>query len=236
MATRRKSRSTAAPVLSEKEQQLRAVTQRVVDRFTNSAMLFTALDVSNAVKQALPDVRHREISPIVREMFARRAMGDYKQTTIDVMAEGTTPAQAFLYHLPEHAPALYDDAMRSQLAIPPVSTSPGMDDDSGVTATTVEARVDVGQDGRGRLARQLLANAGIDTDVVLVDAQPSPPRVIVRASDGTMPAGAGSFAQLVPLEHPSLLQIPRAMFSVFESGSKLVARIVDGDTIEIAAA
>ena len=33
-------------------EELVAVTARVVDKFTSSAMLFTALDVSNAVKQS----------------------------------------------------------------------------------------------------------------------------------------------------------------------------------------
>ena len=37
--------------------------------------------------------------------------------------DGATPAQAYLYHLAEYDASLYDDAHRSQLAIPPVSTA-----------------------------------------------------------------------------------------------------------------
>ena len=46
---------------------LRAVTQRVMDSFTAQGALFTALDVSNAVKGSLPDIRHREVAPLVLE-------------------------------------------------------------------------------------------------------------------------------------------------------------------------
>ena len=70
------------------QDELYAVTTRVVDEFTSAAMLFTALDISNAVKQTLPDARHREISPIVRDLFERRGMGAYTQTLIDVNAAG----------------------------------------------------------------------------------------------------------------------------------------------------
>src|SRR5687767_8840001 len=101
-------------------EELLAVTARVVDKFTSSAMLFTALDVSNSVKQSLPGIRHREVSPVVRETFDRGGMGLYKQTLIDVMA-GRKKVEAYLYHLPKHPPGNYDESMRSQLAIPPVS-------------------------------------------------------------------------------------------------------------------
>src|SRR5262245_65614302 len=78
------------------QDELYAVTARVVDEFTSAAMLFTALDVSNAVKQTLPEARHREISPIVRDIFERRGMGAYQQTSIDVMAQGNKPEHAVL--------------------------------------------------------------------------------------------------------------------------------------------
>src|SRR5690349_12621794 len=91
---------------------IEVTTARVVDELTGAAMLFTALDVSNAVKRSLPGVRHREVSPIVRDLFNRKAMGSYQQTEIDVLAGGTKPVTALLYHLPEHSPDMYDDTMR----------------------------------------------------------------------------------------------------------------------------
>jgi hypothetical protein len=215
---------------NSQQQVLRAVTQRVVDTFTGLGSLFTALDISNAVKQTLPDVRHREVSPLVRELFGKGAMGDYRQDTIEVMANGETPTQAFLYHLPEHPVALYDDAMRSQLAIPPVSASTGPNDDVNITVATVEARVWVGRDGRARVARQLLLNAGIAGESVQLVQEASPARLVLTASKGEV--GADDAGQELEFEHPSLLHIPRGYLSVFEPGVKLVARVWSG-SIEV---
>ncbi len=80
--------------MSQDELYLYAVTARVVDEFTSAAMLFTALDVSNAVKQTVPEARHREISPIVRDIFERRGMGAYIQSSIKVVAQGNKPTTA----------------------------------------------------------------------------------------------------------------------------------------------
>jgi hypothetical protein len=126
-------------------EELAAVTARVLDTFTSSGMLFTALDVSNAVKGTLTDIRHREVAPLVREAFERGSMGPYRQTLIDVMAEGRKAVQAFLYHLPKHPTSNYDDSMRNQLAIPPVAGGAADDDDS-ITDATLDAMVKVGLD------------------------------------------------------------------------------------------
>ena len=77
--------------MSQDELYLYAVTARVVDELTSGGLMFTALDVSNAVKQTVAEARHREISPIVRDIFERRGMGAYVQTSIDVMAAGNKP-------------------------------------------------------------------------------------------------------------------------------------------------
>jgi len=131
------------------QDELYAVTARVVDEFTSAAMLFTALDVSNAVKKTLPDVRHREVSPLVRAAFDRGSMGRYRQTLIDVIAEGRKPAQAFLYHLPTQPTSNYDDSMRNQLAIPPVPAG-AEDEDTTITDDHAGEPFGVGLDGRGR--------------------------------------------------------------------------------------
>lgn len=205
---------------------LRAVTQRVLDSFTAQGALFTGLDVSNVVKSTLPDVRHRDIAPLIREMYERGAMGEYTQTLIDVMANGATPAQAYLYHLAEYDPSLYDDAHRSQLAIPPVSTNTDKNDDRSLTGTTLEAPVNVGRDGRGRVPRQILLNAGILGDVVHAQGDASPERVVLSTPTGMEDDDA--LGATLEYEHPSLLHLPRRLMNVFTPGSKLVARIVGG--------
>ena len=206
---------------------LRAVTQRVVDNFTAQGALFTALDVSNAVKTALPDVRHRQISPVVRDLFERHAMGDYQHSLIDVLADGKTPTQAYLYHLPEHSPALYDDTMRNQLAIPPVSTSTSKNDDASISAHSVEAPVNVGRDGRARVARQLLLNAGIVGDAVYAYVDTEHAKVVL--AEATEDEDEDALANTIEYEHPSLLHVPRALIaSAFTQGDKLVARVFSG--------
>ena len=202
---------------------LRAVAQRVMDSFTAQGALFTALDVSNAVKGTLPDIRHRDVAPIVRDLYERGAMGDYLQDLIDVLADGHKPVQAYLYHLPEHEVALYDESMRNQLAIPPVSTSVDASGEGDLGSHSTEAPVLVGRDGRARVARQLLLNAGIVTEEISVVGVASPGKLTLTAPTGTETASAT--AAVLEYEHPSLLHIPRGLMGVFDASAKLVARV-----------
>ena len=226
------------------QDELYAVTARVVDEFTSAAMLFTALDISNAVKQTLADARHREISPIVRDIFERRGMGAYTQTMIDVMAQGNKPAKAFLYHLPEHATTLYDDAMRTQLATPPQRTN--RVEEQPVNSSSTEAGVRIGKDGRARVPRVLIQNAGIHGDQVVVKSEAAVPRLVIQAAGATpMTASvdplyalpdlffaATNNGQPLAYEHPSLLHIPRSMLDIFGADPNLVAKI-DGASIVV---
>jgi hypothetical protein len=200
---------------------LRAVTQRVMDSFTAQGALFTALDVSNAVKGTLPDVRHREVAPIVRDLYERGAMGDYLQDLIDVLADGHKPVQAYLYHLPEHPVDLYDDSMRNQLSIPPVSTSTDASGEGDLSSHSTEAPVLVGRDGRARIARQLLMNAGIVSEEVSVLGVAG--KLTLSTPTGSETASAT--AAVLEYEHPSLLHIPRGLMGVFDANAKLVARV-----------
>lgn len=222
------------------QDELYAVTARVVDEFTSAAMLFTALDVSNAVKQTLPEARHRDISPIVRELYDRKGMGAYTQTLIDVMAAGHKPVKAFLYHLPEQITALYDDGMRSQLATPPQrNISPP---EAQFTSSSNEAGVRVGKDGRGRVPRTLIENAGIRGDRVVVRVDAAGPKLTIMkpastpAPNGTDQGSDLFFAatddgQPLAYEHPSLLHIPRSMLDIFGQDPNLVARIDNGTVV-----
>ena len=230
--------------MSQDEVYLYAVTARVVDEFTSAAMLFTALDVSNAVKQTVADARHREISPIVRDIFERRGMGAYIQSSIDVMAQGNKPARALLYHLPEQSPTMYDDTMRAQLAVPPQRTAAVQDAPEASSST--EAHVRVGKDGRGRVPRALIENAGIKGDRVLVTSHPAVPSLQILAAGATAVAApvdplyalpdlffaATDSGQPLNYEHPSLLHIPRSMLDIFGQDPNLVAKI-DGSSVVI---
>lgn len=203
-------------------EEMEAVTARVLDRFTASAMLFTALDVSNAVKESLPDVRHRDVSPLVRQAFDRGALGPYETTQIDVNAQGKT-VQALLYHLPTQSPDLYDEKMRSQLARPPKKGADKKVTDAQIQDETVSASVPVGQDGRGRVSRRLLSNAGLDGDEVLVVVSENPALVKIFAEDSEVEEAEDG--ELVSFEHPDLLHLSEETVGVFPKGVQLVARV-----------
>jgi hypothetical protein len=206
--------------------QLVAVTKRVMDAYTFAGYLFTALDISNTVKESLPAVRHREVSPVVRDLFEKNALGDdYTRTMIDVMAEGTTPAQAYLYHLKTDDPKHYDDRRRQQTAIPPVSIA--IEDDLVIDIALEEIEVTVGKDGRGRLARQFLENAGLKTDEIHLERIGlGPSFVLMKPEPQAQPAAILSYA------HPSLLHLPKRFMDAFDPAQPVTARSVRG-TVEV---
>lgn len=72
----------------------------VVRDFVQSNILFTALDVSNKVKESFPQARHRDVRDEVRALFnSEMDPNSYAATPITVtLADGSTQAQALLYH------------------------------------------------------------------------------------------------------------------------------------------
>jgi hypothetical protein len=71
----------------------------VVQDFIGREVLFTALDVSNAVKQQLPNARHREVRDEVRGMFTSdiETQG-WAKTPISVTLQDGSSTEAILYH------------------------------------------------------------------------------------------------------------------------------------------
>lgn len=71
----------------------------VVQDFIKNEMLFTALDVSNAVKQVLPHAKHREVRDVVRGLFATDIEKQgWARTPITVTLGDSSTAEALLYH------------------------------------------------------------------------------------------------------------------------------------------
>lgn len=71
----------------------------VVQDFVGRSVLFTALDVSNAVKQQMPHVKHREVRDVVRGMFTTDIeTAGWARTPITVTLKDGTTAEALLYH------------------------------------------------------------------------------------------------------------------------------------------
>src|ERR1035437_3150276 len=75
------------------------LTKEVVQDFVSCSVLFTALDVSNKVKEKMPFIRHRECRDAVRNMFVSdiEPMG-YARTSIAVTLSDGTTTEALLYH------------------------------------------------------------------------------------------------------------------------------------------
>ncbi len=71
----------------------------VVQDFMKGGVLFTALDVSNTVKQVMPFAKHREVRDVVRAMFTTDIEPQsWARTPIQVTLEDGTTAEALLYH------------------------------------------------------------------------------------------------------------------------------------------
>lgn len=94
--------------------------REIINDFCDNLNSFTSLDVSNAVKQeGFPDSRHRDVAPVVRQMFADGELDDfgYTRTLIDVELLSGLKTKTNLYHHVSISTDAYLD--RKQVAIPP---------------------------------------------------------------------------------------------------------------------
>ena len=99
----------------------------VVQDFITNGVLFTALDVSNAVKQALPNTRHREVRDVVRSLFTTDIESQsWARTPITVTLDDGTSTEALLYHSLSDSWDLdskYDNQKRASKAYRPVAAA-----------------------------------------------------------------------------------------------------------------
>jgi hypothetical protein len=99
----------------------------VVKDFIANEVLFTALDVSNSVKQSLPHAKHREVREVVRGMFSTDIeTSDWARTPINVTLSDGTTAEALLYHPLSDSWDLdnkYSTQQRSQTALRPAAVA-----------------------------------------------------------------------------------------------------------------
>lgn len=97
----------------------------IVCDFIDNGVLFTALDVSNKVKEKIPSVRHREVRDIVRNLWNSHmqvAANPYAKTSINVTLKDGSVVQALLYHPISDSWDLdnkYDVQKRAQVATIP---------------------------------------------------------------------------------------------------------------------
>lgn len=108
--------------------QLNDLVLSTVQDFVTNNTLFTALDVSNKVKETLPFARHREVRDLVRSMFTTDIEpGNYARTPIQVTLNDGSSVEALLYHPLVDSWDLdskYDAQKRAQTAARPVQNVP----------------------------------------------------------------------------------------------------------------
>lgn len=117
----------------------------VIISFIGDEVLFTALDVSNKVKELFPSAKHREIRDVVRQAWNNSIEpSGYARTPITVTLSNGSTAQALLYHPLSDFWDLdnkYNNQKRAQTATRPVT-------DSVATPVTVgTSTVSVASDG-----------------------------------------------------------------------------------------
>lgn len=128
------------------------LTREIVADFVKNNILFTALDVSNKVKETMPFARHREVRDIVRDMFCTSIEpSGYARTPITVTLGNGTTAEALLYHALVDSWDLdnkYDTQQRAQgtnkaapvVTLPVTVTAPNPPATTGVMSATVSIK------------------------------------------------------------------------------------------------
>ena len=99
---------------------IRGKIDRVVRAFVDEGKLFTAFEVSLAVKETGVRERHRNMRSTVHESIAEIAGDDYTRTLRDVGA----PVQAWVYHRLRDNPYLYEPLDRGDQDAPASPRSP----------------------------------------------------------------------------------------------------------------
>lgn len=107
---------------------LQDLIESTVDDFIRDGLLFTALDVSNKVKETMPFARHREVRDHIRSIWVSDIEPQgYGRSPINVtLADGST-AEALLYHPLSDSWDLdnkYDAQKRTQAAARPATSAP----------------------------------------------------------------------------------------------------------------
>ena len=117
----------------------------IVKDFMSKDLLFTALDISNEAKKAIPHLRHREVRDVVRSMFGEMQNNGWARTNIDVTLEDGTKQTALLY-FPLSASwdldNLYNDQRRTQTSSRPADSVTPVAVAQAVVSQVVDAVAD----------------------------------------------------------------------------------------------
>lgn len=159
------------------DSKLQSLIESVISDFVRDGVLFTALDVSNKVKETMPFARHREVRDVVRNAWLTSIEpNSYGRSPITVnLADGTT-AEALLYHPLSDSwdlDAKYDAQQRAKVAARPATAAP-------VTVTVGNASVSVSDSGAVVTSTQPVTVSAASVNVAPAPVVPATP---VNAKD-----------------------------------------------------
>lgn len=107
---------------------LQDLIESTVNDFIKDELLFTALDVSNKVKESMPFARHREVRDHVRSIWLSNIEPNgYGRSPIVVTLPDGSTTDALLYHPLSDSWDLdnkYDAQKRSQSSVKPATSAP----------------------------------------------------------------------------------------------------------------
>jgi hypothetical protein len=158
----------------------------VVRDFLQNGKLFTALDVSNKVKETYPEARHREVRDVVRSLFDTEMVNsNYASTPIRVtLSDGVTQADALLYHPLVDSwdlDAKYDAQKRAQVSVKPSQSGPTPVVSNSGTSASVAADGTVSVNTVKRTRTSCFPKVVVPPDPV-VSATTPPPVTVQKVS------------------------------------------------------
>lgn len=118
----------AQPIYASRDEAVRVIVAEAVEAELRAGRPFTALDISNNLKARCFAVRHSEVAPVVRDLYAGGAFRSYgyDREMIEVNTQGgKLVTQAFLYLHDDAVPSDYGG--RVQDALPPVADGDARD-------------------------------------------------------------------------------------------------------------
>ncbi len=203
----------------------RTVTRSVLLHLVDQGFMFTALDVSNEVKLRMDGVRHRDISPLVRELYDDGVLGDnYTRTLIDVQA-GSKTVQAFLYYDEDDDPEDYDGSLREQKARPPTGRTASAPRPAAAPKPAAAAQnLNVDEltlyrqrDGSIEIPEGFLKRAGIYDSTVHLDAASFGSGLVIVPPDP-------SKDPLAELEVDDVVVVPADRLTAYDGTSPIIVR------------
>lgn len=125
---------------------IKTITKEIVAKLIQNEELFTALDVSNKVKEKIPFAQHRFVRDEIKELWRSDIEpASYGRTTIEVTLQDGSKTEAFLYHPLSDTWDLeskYTNRSAVKTPNPQINAFPAFKDDHTNTVKVVSPKAD----------------------------------------------------------------------------------------------